>query len=122
VRSSSRICFARNYDVAAFLVDLDDANLELLTFKASRLRTGLTSTCEPGRKCRCPTQVNGQAAFNTVDHMAFDVALLVERALNVVPSLQSVSTLMRKLNVALFSFAGLYDHRDFIAGAEPGLP
>ena len=41
-------------DVAALLVDLDDAHAELLPLEASRLRTGRMSTWLPGRNARTP--------------------------------------------------------------------
>jgi hypothetical protein len=43
---------ARDDDVVALAVELDDLELELLAFQVGGSRTGRTSTSEPGRKAR----------------------------------------------------------------------
>ena len=48
---------AREHDVAALLVELDDLELVGLADELSRLRTGRRSTCEPGRNAFTPPRM-----------------------------------------------------------------
>ena len=70
---------ARNHDVAALLVQLDDGDFDLWPFMPSRLRTGRSSTCEPGRKA-ARRNVDRQAALDAIDHDGINWLLFVVRA------------------------------------------
>ena len=101
-----------------FLFSLMMATSIVWPFMPSRLRMGRRSTCEPGRKARAPVNVDGQAALDALHDDALDRLLLVVGPLDLVPCAQPLRLLVREVDVALFGFALVAHHVDFVAGLE----
>ncbi len=105
---------AREHDVAALLVDLDDAHPELLALQrvevAHRPHVDLRS-----RQERAHADVDGQPALDPFDDAADDDLPLLEGLLDLVPNLHLLGLLARQHDVAVAVFGALEQHVDDVA-------
>src|SRR5262245_13475431 len=102
---------AREDDVAALLVDLDDAHAELLPLQrievANRTHVDLRSGEE-----RAHADVDGEAAFDAFDHATNDDLLVGVGLLDLVPDLHLLGLLAREHDVAVAILGALEQHVD----------
>jgi hypothetical protein len=77
---------AREHDVAALLVDLDDAHAQLLALEGIQVAHGTEVHLRAGEEC-AHADVDGEAALDALDDAAHDHAALLIGALHVVPDL-----------------------------------
>ncbi len=69
---------ARNNDVVALLIELDETEFQLLTFEVKVSRTGRTSDQRSRKERTDIVEVDSETAFDlTVDNTGDDVVLLV---------------------------------------------
>ena len=111
---------AREHDVAALLVDLDDAHPELLPLQrvevAHRPHVDLAA-----RQERAHADVDGETALDALDDAADHDLLLGEGALDLVPNLHLLGLLARQHDVAFTIFGALEQHVDDVAGLHGDL-
>ena len=106
---------AREHDVAALLVDLDDAHPELLPLQrveiAHRPDVNLRS-----RQERADADVDGETALDPLDDAADDDLPFLVGLLDLVPDLHLLGLLAREHDVAFAVFGALEQHVDRVAG------
>ena len=106
---------AREDDVAAFLVERHDAELELAPLEdvevLERTRVGDRAGQE-----RADADVDGEAALHAVDHAALDGLVLREGLLDDVPRASAAGLLVREDDVAVRSLRALEDRFDLLSG------
>ena len=112
---------ARNDDVAALLVELDDGDFDGLALEdiqiTHRPQVGLRSWQESlGAQ-----NVDRESALDTLDHRCLDRLLLVMRLLNLVPGAQTLRLLVGEVDVPFLGLALVAHDGDFVAGLEAGL-
>ena len=112
---------ARQHDVAALLVDLDDAHAELLPAQrvevAHRPHVDLRS-----RQERAHADVDGQAALDPLDDAADDDLALGIGLLDLVPDLHLLGFFAREDDVAFAILGALEQDVDDVAGLDGDLP
>ena len=109
---------ARDHDVAALLVELDDGDFHRLALHAIQIPDGTQVHLRARQEGARAMNVNSQAAFDTFHHDALDRLLFVVSALNLVPRAQPLRLQVREVDVALFGLALLPHHVDLVAGLE----
>src|ERR1700730_6532405 len=110
--------FARDHDVAALLIELDDGDFHRLALHAVQIPDRTQIHLRARQKGARTLNVQGQAALDTLDTPALDRLLLVVSALNLIPRPQPLRLQVREVDVALFSFALIPHYVDLVAGLE----
>ena len=113
--------FARDHDVAALLVELDDGDFHRLALHAIQIPDGTQVHLRARQEGARALNVDGQAALDAFHDDALDRLLLVVSALNLVPRPQPLCLQVREVDVALFGFTLVPHHVDLVAGLELGL-
>src|SRR5207247_95418 len=106
--------FAREHDVAALLVDLDDAHAELLAAQRVEVPDRTHVDLGAGQE-RAHADVDGQTALDALDHAADDDLPLRVGLLDLVPDLHLLGFFAREDDVAFAIFRPLEQHVDDIA-------
>ena len=112
---------AREHDVAALLVDLDDAHAELLPLERVEVADGPHVHLAAGQE-GADADVDGEAALHPLDHPAHDDAALLVGALDVVPDLHLLGLLLGEDHVAVAVLGLLDQDVDRVAGLDHDLP
>ena len=112
---------ARDDDVAALLVELDDGDFHRLALHAIEIADGTKVNLRAGQEGARALNVDGEAALDALDDDAFDRLLFVVGALDFIPRAETLRFEVREVDVALFGFALLAHDVDFVAGLELGL-
>src|SRR6266481_5757863 len=113
--------FARDYDVAAFLVELDDGDFHRLALHTIQIPYRTQVHLRARQEGVRPLNIDGQPALDPLHNDALDRLLFVVSALNLVPRPQPLCLQVREVDVALFGFALLSHHVDLGPGLELGL-
>ena len=113
--------FARDDDVAALLVELDDGDFDGLALHAVEVADGAQVYLRAGQEGARAENVDGEAAFDAFDDDGFDRLLLVVGFFDFVPGVNALRLLVRKVDVAFLGLALVAHHVDFVAGLELGL-
>src|ERR1700686_3516908 len=113
--------FARDHDVAALLVELDDGDFHRLALHAVQIPDRTQIYLRAWQEGARTLNVYGQAALDALHDDALDRLLFVISALNLVPRPQALRLQVRQVDVALFGFALIPHYVDLIAGLELGL-
>ena len=108
---------ARDDDVAALLVQLDDADLNRLADVRVQIAHRAQLQLRAGQE-RLDADVHRQAALHAADDRPCDRSLLVVRLLHRVPDAEPLRLLVAQ-QVAAFGLLALDDHFDGVAGASP---
>src|SRR5690606_26417943 len=108
---------AREHDVAALLVDLDDAHAELLPLERVEVADG-PHVDLAARQERADADVHGQAALDAFHDAADDDLAFRKGAFDLVPDLHLLGLLARQHDVAFAVFRALEQHVDHIALAD----
>ena len=111
---------AREDDVAALLVDLDDAHPELLPLQRVEVADRPHVDLAAGQE-RAHADVDGEAALDALDDAADHDLLLGEGALDLVPNLHLLGLLARQHDVAFTILGALEQHVDDVAGLHGDL-
>ena len=111
---------AREHDVAALLVDLDDAHPELLPLERVEVAHRPDVNLAAGQE-RADADVDGETALDAFDDAADDHLLFREGALDLVPNLHLLGLLARQHDVAFTIFRALEQHVDDVAGLHGDL-
>ena len=106
---------ARSHDVAALLVQLDDADFDLLALQAVEVADRAQIDLRTGQERARAENVDGQAALDAIDDAGLDRSLVVVGLLDLVPGVQTLRLLVREVDVALFGVAGLAHDGDLVA-------
>ena len=106
---------ARDHDVAALLVQLDDANIDLVTLQAIEIAHRAQIDLRTRQKRARAQNIDGQASLDAIDDARLDRSLIVVGLLDLVPGAQTLRLLVREMDVALFGVAGLAHDRDLVA-------
>ena len=106
---------AREHDVAALLVDLDDAHPELLPLQRVEVAHRAHVDLAAGQE-RAHADVDGEAALDALDDAADDDLLLGEGLLDLVPDLHLLGLLAGEDDVAFAVFGALEQDVDDVAG------
>ena len=108
---------AREDDVAALLVERDDAELELAALEdvevLERPRVGDRAGQE-----RADADVDGEAALHALEDAALDGLVLRERLLDDVPRASAAGLLVREDDVAVRALRALEDRFDLLSGVR----
>ena len=113
--------FARDHDIAAILIELDDGDFQNLTLD------GVKIACRPKVSLRAREKrlgahnVDSQTTLDALDHNRLDRPLFVVGFLDLIPSAQLLRLLMREIDVPFLSLALVAHDGDFVAGLELGL-
>ena len=110
---------ARDDDVAALLVQLDDADFDLVALQAIEIAHRAQIDLRAGQEGARAQDVDRQAALDAIDDARLDRGLLVVGLLDLVPGAQALRLLMGEMDVAFFGVARFAHDVDFIAGAAP---
>src|SRR5450631_1262524 len=109
---------ARDHDVAALLVELDDGDFHRLALHAVQIADRTQVHLRAGQEGARALNIDGQAALDAFHDDALDRLLLVVSALNLVPRAQPLRFQVREVDVALFGMALLAQNVDLGAGLE----
>src|ERR1700733_215476 len=109
---------ARDHDVAALLVQLDDCDFDGLTLHPVQIADGAKVDLRPGQKRVRALNIYREAALDAIDHTRLDRLLLVVSLLNFFPGVDALSFLVRKADVPLLGFALIAHDIDFVARLE----
>ena len=112
---------ARDHDVAALLVQLDDGDFDGLTLHAVEVADGAQIDLRTGQERVGAVNVDGEAALDAVDHDGLDGLLFVMSLLDFFPGMNALRLLMRQVDVAFFGLALVAHHVDFVARLEFGV-
>ena len=107
---------AADHDVAALLVELDDADFNLLAEIAVEIAHRPDLKLRAGQKC-LDADVDGESALDAADDRALDRGLVVGGLLDGVPHAQALRALVAH-EVAAFGLLALDHHFDHVAGLE----
>ena len=105
---------AREDDVAALLVDLDDAHPELLPLQRVEVANRADVDLRSGQE-RAHADVHGEAALDALDDAADDDLPVGVGLLDLVPDLHLLGLLARQHDVAFTIFGTLEQHVDRVA-------
>ena len=111
---------AREHDVAALLVDLDDAHPQLLPAQGIEVADGTHVDLRAGKE-RADADVDGEAALDPLDDAADDDLPLGVGLLDVVPDLHLLGFFAREDDVAVAIFGALEQDVDDVAGLHGDL-
>src|SRR5207249_1150678 len=111
---------AREHDVAALLVDLDDPHAQLLALEAVQVAHGAQVDLRAGEE-RAHADVDGEAALDALDDAAHDDAALLVGALDVVPDLHLLGLLLGEDDVAFLVLRLLQEHVDRVPDLDADL-
>ena len=106
---------ARQDDVAALLVDLDDAHPELLPLQRVEIANRTHVDLRAGQE-RADTDVHGETALDALDDAADDDLAFGVGLLDLVPDLHLLGLLAREHDVAFTILGALEQHVDGVAG------
>ncbi len=109
---------AADHHVAALLVQLDDADFDLLAEIAVEVADRPDLELRPGQEC-LHADVDRQATLDAADHRAHNGRLVVGRLLDGVPHPQALCLFVAD-KVAAFRLLALDHHVDHVARIEPG--
>ena len=109
---------ARSHDVAALLVQLDDADFDVLALQAVEIADRAKVDLGAGQERARAENVDRQAALDAVDDASLDGGLVVVGFLDLVPGVQALRLLVGEIDVALFGVALLAHDVDFVAGLD----
>src|SRR5205814_1875807 len=108
---------AREHDVAALLVDLDDAHAQFLPAQRIEVADGTNVDLRSWQE-RANADVDREPAFDPLDDAAdHDLALRVG-LLDLVPDLHLLGFFAREDDVAFEVFGALEQHVDYVAGLD----
>ena len=105
---------ARQHDVAALLVDLDDAHPELLPLQRVEVADRTHVDLRAGQE-RADADVDREAALDALDDAADDDLAIGVGLLDLVPDLHLLGLLARQHDVAFAVFGALEQHVDHVA-------
>ena len=111
---------AREHDVAALLVDLDDAHAQLLAAQRVEVADGTDVDLRAGQE-RADADVDREAALDALDDAADDDLALGVGLLDLVPDLHLLGFFAREDDVAFAVFGALEQHVDDVAGLDGDL-
>ncbi len=111
---------AREHDVAALLVDLDDAHAQLLAAQRVEVPDGTDVDLRAGQE-RADADVHGETALDALDDAADDDLALGIGLLDLVPDLHLLGFFAREDDVAFAVFGALEQHVDDVAGLDRDL-
>ena len=111
---------AREHDVAALLVDLDDAHPQLLAAQGVEVADGTHVDLRAGKE-RADADVDREAALDPLDDAADDDLPLGVGLLDVVPDLHLLGFFAREDDVAVAVFGALEQDVDDVAGLHGDL-
>ena len=111
---------AREHDVAALLVDLDDAHAQLLAAQRVEVADGTHVDLRAGQE-RADADVHREAALDPLDDAADDDLALGVGLLDLVPDLHLLGFFAREDDVAFAVFGALEQHVDDVAGLHGDL-
>src|SRR5581483_1179436 len=106
---------ARDDDVRALAVDLDDFEFELFAFEITRVAYRTYVDERTGEEGAHAIDSNGVAAFDFTGHDAGDDGLILERLLEILPRFDAAGFLAREQGFAGAVLDGLHDHFDAVA-------
>ena len=106
---------ARDHDVAALLVQLDDADFELVALHAIEIAHRPQINLRARQKRARAQDVDRQAALDAVDDARLDRGLVVVGLLDLVPRPQALGLVVREVDVAFFGVSLVAHHGDFLA-------
>ena len=109
---------ARDHDVAALFIELDDGDFHGLALHAIEIADGTQIDLRTWQKGACAMDVDGQSALDAFDDNALDRLLFVVSALNLIPRAQPLRLQVREVDIALFGFALFAHYVDLVAGLE----
>ena len=112
---------AGEHDVAALLVDLDDAHAQFLPAQGVEVADRAHVDLRTGQE-RADADVHRQAALDALDDAADDDLALGIRLLDVVPDLHLLGFFAREDDVAFAVLGALEQHVDDVAGLDRYLP
>ena len=112
---------AREHDVAALLVDLDDAHAQLLAAQRVEVAHRAHVDLRAGQE-RADADVDRQPALDALDDAADDDLALGIGLLDLVPDLHLLGFFAREDDVAFAVFGALEQHVDDVARLDGDLP
>ena len=112
--------FAREHDVAALLVDLDDAHAQLLAAQGVEIANGANVDLRAGEE-RADADVHGEPTLDALDDAADDDLALGIGLLDLVPDLHLLGFFAREDDVAFAVFGALEQHVDGVARLDGDL-
>ena len=104
-----------DHDVAALLVQLDDADFDLLTLQGIEIADRTQIDLRTRQEGAGAENVDRQASLDAIDDTSLDRGLLVEGFVDLVPGAQTLRLLVREVDVAFFGVAGLAHDGDLVA-------
>src|SRR5262245_12473920 len=108
---------AREDDVAALLVDLDDPHAQFLAAQRVEVADGTDVDLRSGQE-RAHADVHGEATLDALDDAADDDLTLGVGLLDLVPGLHLLRFFAGEHNVAFAVFGALEQHVDDVAGLD----
>ena len=107
--------FARDDDVAALFVQLDDRDFDGLAFHAIEIPDGPQVHLRAGQEGVRSEDVDRQSALDAVNDDGLDWLFLVIGLLDLFPGMNALGLLVRKRDVTFLGLALVAHHVDFVA-------
>src|SRR5271165_2830589 len=105
---------ARRHDVAALLVQLDDADFNVVALHPVQVADGAQIDLRTGEEGARSQDVNRQPPLDAINNAGRYRSLVIEGLLNLIPSAEALRFLVGEIDVSLFSVAGLADDGDLV--------
>ena len=109
---------ARDDDVAAFAVKLDDAHLDILIHEGFEVAYRADIDLRAGQERGDAFEVNLEAAFDAFSDPTGDRLMILVGAAQLLPGLHLHGSGAREDGIAVLVFEALDEHVDFIAGLD----
>ena len=109
---------AGDHDVVALLIELDDLELEFLALKRSGVAHRTDVDQRAGEECADAAQLNSEAALDLAVDGAVHGLLVVERVLELLPSLVALGLLAGQDGLAVAGLDRLERHVDGVADLD----
>src|SRR5258708_5734234 len=105
---------ARNHNISALLIHLDDGNFERLALHAVEIADGPQIHLRAGQERPRAQDVDRQATLGALNHRSLDRPLLLVSPFHFVPGMEARRFLMREIDVAFFGLSLLAHHLNFV--------
>src|ERR1700728_2351996 len=109
---------ARDDDVAALLVQLNDGDFHRLALHAIEIADGTEVDLGAGQEGARALNVDGEAALDALDDDPFDRLLFVVGALDFIPRAEALRFEVREVDITVFGLTLLAHDIDLVAGLE----
>src|SRR3954451_12495667 len=112
---------ARNHNVPALFVQLDNADINFLSLKAVQVAHRLEIDLRAWKEGANTANIDRKTALHAINDVALDARFLSVSLVDVIPHAHARCLLVREENIALLCLAAINHHVNAVAGFEARL-